>query len=138
MQTYADTATPDVLAPKLFELRNQNALITGGSRGIGFAMATALAEAGASVCIVQQDLYKTTAIDQLRARGYKAEAIRCDLANMIEVKELFDKAVQVMGGEIHILVNCAGIVIRQPAVRVEEAEWDKASDIQLHVPKRLY
>ncbi|TFY73699.1 hypothetical protein EWM64_g10314 [Hericium alpestre] len=128
--------TPPVPAPKLFDLTGQNALITGATRGIGAACAMALAEAGASVCLVirnppadaQPNLETVNAI---RAKGHTAEYIFCDLGDLEAVKGLFQHALDAMGGQIHVLVNCAGIQRRSPSVAFSEQDWNDVLNINL-------
>lgn len=92
--------------------------------GIGAAGAIALAEAGASVCLVQRDEVNTATLDVIRSLGVKAEVVVCDLTDHQAVKRIFPQALEKMGGEIHILVNCAGIQRRAPAVEFKEEDWD--------------
>ncbi|KAK2461262.1 hypothetical protein APHAL10511_006789 [Amanita phalloides] len=128
--------TPPGPAPALFDLSARVALITGASRGIGAACAIALAQAGASVCLV----YRTPAsgsspilhtLNTIRASGAAAEAIFCDLDDLDAVKHLFQKALDVMGGHIHILVNCAGIQRRSPSLNFAEEDWDSVLNVNL-------
>ena len=127
MSQLSSAETPSVPALELFSLKGQTALITGGSRGIGAAIALAFAEAGASVCIAQRDLSNTSTADNIRSRGYKAEIVLCDLSNAEDVKAVFQKALDVMGGEIHILVNCAGLLKRNESINISEEDWDYVS-----------
>lgn len=59
--------------------------------------------------------------------GAVAEYVYCDLADLDAVKGLFPKALDKMGGQIHILVNCAGIQRRSPSVDFAENDWDDVS-----------
>ncbi|OJT06263.1 2-dehydro-3-deoxy-D-gluconate 5-dehydrogenase [Trametes pubescens] len=122
--------TPAVPALALFSLAGQNVLITGATRGIGAACAIALAEAGANICLVRRPAAAgvaqtnddtTTAITAL---GRTVKTVECDLADLDVVKGLFQQALDAMGGEIHVLVNCAGIQRRSPAVQFPENDWD--------------
>lgn len=63
-------------------------------------------------------------LNSIRALGVKAEVVHCDLGDLHAVKEVFQKALHVMGGEIHVLVNCAGIQRRSPSVNFSEKDWD--------------
>ncbi|CAL5868047.1 uncharacterized protein PFLUO_LOCUS2270 [Penicillium psychrofluorescens] len=131
MDTLAAAETPLVSAMNLFSLQGKHALVTGGSRGIGAAMAHALADAGCSVCIAQHDVTNTTVADAIRAKGVRAELLQCNLSNMDEARGLFPKALEVMGGQIDILINCAGTLHRKPSVDVTEQEWDSVVDVNL-------
>ena len=136
--------TPLAPSPSLFSLAGQNVLITGATRGtfsssritfllsrpgIGAACAIALAEAGASICLVQRPLApeKSPNIETLnavRALGVSAEVVYCNLDDLQAVQQVFQKALQVMRGQIHILVNCAGIQRRSPSLDFPESDWD--------------
>ncbi|KAG8712199.1 hypothetical protein FRC08_014903 [Ceratobasidium sp. 394] len=121
--------TPAVGVSQLFSLAGQTAVVTGGTRGIGAACAIALAEAGADICLVQRDESNTATRDAVRAIGRRAEIVVCDLADLPAVKTVFDRAVELMGGQIQIMVNCGGIQRRAPAVEFPEDYWDEASPI---------
>ncbi|KAN0127371.1 hypothetical protein V8E53_014803 [Lactarius tabidus] len=128
--------SPSVLSPSLFDLSGQNVLITGASRGIGAACAIALAEAGASICLVLREPRddmppNLTTIDALRNLGATAHIVHCDLNNLDSVKGVFQKALDVMGGRIDILVNCAGIQRRSPSLDFSETDWDDVLDVNL-------
>ncbi|KAG9313460.1 hypothetical protein JVU11DRAFT_5785 [Chiua virens] len=128
--------TPVVPSSRLFDLAAKNVLITGATRGIGAACAIALAQAGASICLVQREPPlgsepNTTTADAIRALGGTAKIVYCDLADLDAVRDLFPKALDLMGGNIHILVNCAGIQRRSPSVDFPEKDWDDVLNVNL-------
>lgn len=127
MSTPQAAHTPLVPAPALFSVKGKHALITGGSRGIGQAMAHALADAGASICLAQRDLTNTTTAAALRAKGIRVELVQCDLTCMQDAKEVVPKAVELMNGRIDIVVNCGGLLKRKPSTEVSEDDWDSVS-----------
>ncbi|KAM0429981.1 hypothetical protein ACHAPT_005987 [Fusarium lateritium] len=131
MSAPAAEPTSQVPALELFSLKGKNALVTGGSRGIGAAISIALADAGASVCIAQRDTSNTETADAIRARGVKAQILPCELGDMEAVKGIFQKALDVMDGRIDILVNCGGILKRKESLSVLEEEWDAVMDVNL-------
>jgi 3-oxoacyl-[acyl-carrier protein] reductase len=94
------------------DLSGRNALVTGGSRGIGRAIALALAECGAAVAVN----FRTRAeeadavVQQIRSTGGRAIAIRADVSVGAEVSELMERAARELG-PIDVLVNNAGIAI---------------------------
>lgn len=97
--------------------------------GIGAACALALAEAGAAICLVQRNPSEGTqssleTLNSIRELGASAEVVHCDLDDLEAVKGLFQKALNVMGGHIHVLVNCAGVQRRSPSVDFPESDWD--------------
>ncbi|KAH9976221.1 hypothetical protein BGW80DRAFT_1168098 [Lactifluus volemus] len=128
--------TPSIPSPNLFDLSGQNVLITGASRGIGAACATALAQAGAALCLVLRkpkddappNLDTVNAIRNLNA---SAKFVYCDLSDLDAVKNVFQKALDAMGGRIDVLVNCAGIQRRSPSLDFSESDWDDVLDVNL-------
>lgn len=131
-----DPTPSDVPSLQLFALAGQNVLITGATRGIGAACALALAQAGASICVVQRPPSpgvepNMDTVNSIRALGVNTQVVYCDLGNLDSVRELFPKALELMGGSIHILVNCAGIQRRSPSVDFPEKDWDDVLDVNL-------
>lgn len=107
-------------------------LLTQLPAGIGAACAKALAEAGASLCLVLREPTEgaepnLATVHTIRAMGAVAEYVFCDLSDLDAVKGLFQKALDKMGGQIHVLVNCAGIQRRSPSVDFSEGDWDDVS-----------
>jgi 2-dehydro-3-deoxy-D-gluconate 5-dehydrogenase len=100
--------------------------------GIGAACATALAEAGAALCLVlrPQSNSSDDQVESLRRLGAATvNVVHCDLADLEAVKGLFQKGVDAMGGSIDVLVNCAGIQRRSPSVEFSERDWDDVSEL---------
>ncbi|MFC4767844.1 SDR family NAD(P)-dependent oxidoreductase [Effusibacillus consociatus] len=114
-----------------FDLTGKIALVTGGSKGIGFGMANALANYGATVVITSRGTEEgRLAEERLRAAGFQACYIPTDVTKKAEVKELVAKVVEYFGS-IDILVNNAGMNIRKRLVEVEESDWDKVLNVNL-------
>ncbi|MSU65303.1 MAG: glucose 1-dehydrogenase [Opitutus sp.] len=114
-----------------FGLRGKVALITGSSKGLGQAMARALAAAGADV-IINGRAAATLApvVADLVSRGAKATAITADLSKRAEVQGLVDEAIA-WQGHLDILVNNAGIIRRTPAADHRDADWDAVLEVNL-------
>jgi NAD(P)-dependent dehydrogenase (short-subunit alcohol dehydrogenase family) len=90
-------------------LKDKVAVITGGSRGLGLAIAQTYTRAGAKVVIASRTLRTVTqAVDSLRASGYQADGLACDVADMNQVEALAQHAIQKFG-RIDIWVNNAGL-----------------------------
>ncbi|KAI0338016.1 NAD(P)-binding protein [Trametopsis cervina] len=124
--------TPSLSALQLFSLEGKNVLITGATRGIGASCAIALAEAGASVCLVQRPgSTNLETYNSIAALGRTVKTVDCDLADLAAVRTLFARALEIMDEQIHILVNCAGIQRRSPAVSFSEQDWDDVLDVNL-------
>jgi gluconate 5-dehydrogenase len=93
---------------ELFDLTGQVALVTGGSRGLGFQMARGLGEAGARVVITaRKQAELDEAVTQLQARGLSVSAVRCDVADVGALPGVVD-TILAAEGKIDILVNNAG------------------------------
>lgn len=117
-------ATPDIGSLNLFSLKGKNAIVTGGSRGIGAGIAMALAEAGARVCIVQRDAKQSATVDEIKKRGYWAQVIEADLSDVKDAQTVFERGIDIFDGRVDILVNCSGLLKRCPSTDVSEADWD--------------
>jgi 2-deoxy-D-gluconate 3-dehydrogenase len=127
--------SPDVPAPQLFSLAGKTALITGATRGIGAACALALAQAGAAcILVVRPGSTDTRTADAIKAVGAPVALVECDLSDLDGVRTLFDRALELAPGTeraIDILVNCAGIQRRAPAVQFPESDWDDVIAVNL-------
>src|SRR5689334_9474187 len=99
----------------IFKLTGRTALITGGSKGLGFAMARALAGAGANIVIVSRNLNEAQeAVDSIRAEmGVEGLALERDVSDRDQVEDMTRASLDRFG-QIHILLNNAGINIRKP------------------------
>lgn len=113
----------------LFDLSGKTALVTGGARGLGRAMAVALANAGADVAV--SDMIDTgEAIDEIMAAGRTALGLRADVAEPDEVRGMVEEAVAVLG-RIDILVNNAAIHRMAPAEETRTEDWDEVIRVNL-------
>ncbi len=114
----------------LFSLKGQRALVTGASRGLGKAIAQALAEAGASVicCSSQLDGASKTAIE-IETQGGQAFALAADLSDLAQVRLMAQQALAL--GQVDILVNCGGTIFRAPAVDYPMQEWQNLMRVNL-------
>ena len=107
----------------LFSLAGRTALITGASRGIGFAIATALGQAGARVILNGRTRSTLdAAAQQLRALGVKVELADFDVTNGAAARSAID-AIELTLGPIDILVNNAGIQRRAPLEQFDDQDW---------------
>lgn len=114
-----------------FKLEGRVALVTGARRGLGQAMAIALAEAGADIAGLDVNFPEETQT-QVEALGRRFYRIACDLreASVAQLDETVRGVVQEMG-RLDILVNNAGIIRRAPALEFSEAYWDDVIQINL-------
>ncbi|MCP4317815.1 MAG: SDR family NAD(P)-dependent oxidoreductase [Hyphomicrobiales bacterium] len=115
-----------------FDLTDKTALVTGCKRGIGLAMATALAEAGADIIGVSASLEipGSVAEQTVTALGRKFSAYRCDFSDRQSVRE-FAETVNREHPQIDILVNNAGTIKRAPAVDHGDELWDEVIEVNL-------
>lgn len=112
-----------------FRLEGRVALVTGASRGLGQAMALALAEAGADVsALATRDCAETAA--RIRQLGRRAEAIAMDLSAPGAPQEAVRRVLDGFG-RLDILVNNAGIIRRAPFLEVSERDWDEVLTVNL-------
>ncbi|EMR06501.1 Gluconate 5-dehydrogenase [Bhargavaea cecembensis DSE10] len=115
----------------MFNLTGKTALITGGSKGIGLAMAEALGKQGANIVITGRgEDALSAAKEQLGFSGIRAEAVQSDVTDRISIESAVAHAVEQFGS-LDILVNNAGMNIRKPLVEVEEEDWDRVVDTNL-------
>ena len=113
------------------DLAGRAALVTGGNRGLGKAMAQALAQAGASVILVARDAAKLEeAAAAISAAGGTAAVYPADVADEAQVESLRDAVLRDYG-KLDILVNNAGINLRKPLVEFTLEEWRRVIDTNL-------
>jgi NAD(P)-dependent dehydrogenase (short-subunit alcohol dehydrogenase family) len=106
-------------------LRGRTALITGASKGLGKAMAMALAEAGAKIALVSRDEAKLREVAALiRSGGGVAETFVADVSDEAQVEHVRAAFTDKVGSALHILINNAGINIRKPLVEFTLTEWN--------------
>ncbi len=111
------------------ELDGQVAIVTGGSRGIGLAIAQELARAGAVVAVVARNGEAAQAsAASLEGAGHKGYA--CDVSEMAGVKVLVDELEEELG-PVDVLVNNAGITRDNIFIRMKEEEWDEVLAVNL-------
>ncbi|MDC7224026.1 MAG: glucose 1-dehydrogenase [Spirochaetales bacterium] len=117
-----------------FDLTGKTALVTGAKRGIGRAIAEALAEAGAHIIAQSATLKETDpVVSRIREIGGKCAAYSCDLGDRQGVYD-FINSVKAEQAGVDILVNNAGTILRSPAVEHSDDDWDRVMSVNLDAP----
>lgn len=113
-------------------LKNRNAIVSGGSQGIGAAIALALGRQGANVCLVDirhQETAQNLA-DEIRKLGPKAITATCDVAAFADARMVVETTVEQFGG-VDILVNNAGMNRDAVSWKMSEEQWDRVIEVNL-------
>jgi len=119
---------------QLFSLDGRTAVITGGSSGIGWGMARAIARAGAAVVLVARDAAALAArAAELTAAGGRAAWVSADLGDRAQAGRAAAAAAAAFGSP-DILVNCAGLNLRPPLGELTVADWDVTMAVNLTAP----
>ncbi|NTU60388.1 MAG: glucose 1-dehydrogenase, partial [Deltaproteobacteria bacterium] len=116
---------------RFFDLSGKSAVVTGGSGGLGRAVARGLAAFGADVAVTARTtaaLEETAA--EIRDTGSKVVPISCDVSDAASVDAMMAEAVKELG-KVDILVTGAGIAYRQPAEEMDVAQWQKVMDVNV-------
>ena len=117
-----------------FSLEGKIALVTGASYGIGFAIASGMAKAGATIVFndIKQELVDK-GIAAYKEAGIDAHGYVCDVTNETAVNELVEKITKEVG-PIDILVNNAGIIKRIPMIEMTAEQFRQVIDVDLNAP----
>lgn len=116
----------------MFDLTGKNALVTGGSRGIGRAIALALSSCGANVAInyVSNAGAAADVVARIKQDGHEATALQGDVSEAEDAKRLIEETTGAFGA-LHILVNNAGLTQDDLLLRMSEDAWDRVMAIDL-------
>jgi len=121
---------------ELFDLKGRVALVTGGSSGIGRAMASYLARAGAAVvhaALPHEEEELKAAVADVESLGSRAAYVTCDVSQLETLPAVAKNAAACFGSP-DILVNAAGVNLREPWDKVSPESWSKTLDINLTAP----
>ena len=109
-------------------LTGRVAIVTGASRGLGAGMAIGLAEAGADLVVVASSARLQETVDKIKALGRRCIGVQADLIDNKAISKIIDATVAEYG-RLDILINCAGIIRRAPAIEFSEQDWDDVIQI---------
>lgn len=116
----------------LFDLSGKVAIVTGGSAGLGAQMATALAEAGASVVIAARKVNRCQQmVEELKGHGARAMAVACDVSKEEECQNLIDTTIKEFG-RLDILVNNAGISWVADSLAFPMDKWQRVMNLNVN------
>jgi len=113
------------------KLDNKTAIVTGARRGIGGAIALALAKEGANVVvsdISQEDCQKV--VSEIEGLGRKGLALKCNVTSRAEVEDMVKRTVAEFG-KVDILINNAGIINFKPFLELTDEDWDNTLNVNL-------
>ena len=131
-EQYAD---PSTFSMDSFRLDGKVALVTGASYGIGFAIATGLAKAGAKIAFNDRDQAKIdTAVENYAKDGIEARGYVADVTSEEQMQQLVKDVEADFGTTPDILVNNAGIIKRTPMLEMDAADFRQVVDIDLNGP----
>jgi NAD(P)-dependent dehydrogenase (short-subunit alcohol dehydrogenase family) len=116
---------------KQFDLSGKVSIVTGATKGLGYGMAKALAQAGSDIVVVSRTPAECeTVAAEIEGMGRRALAVPTDIANLDSINKLVDTVVEKMN-KIDILVNNAGTGITKPSLELTEEDWDRVVDVNL-------
>jgi 2-deoxy-D-gluconate 3-dehydrogenase len=116
---------------EMFSLKNKVAIVTGGNRGIGKAIALAFSKAGADIVIVGRDENRNDAVmNEIKGFGGNAVGLSVDLTSVNGINQMINETVERFG-KIDIIANNAGVSSTNRALNVTEVEWDKIMDLNV-------
>lgn len=114
-----------------YRLDGKTAVITGGTKGIGYAIALMYAAFGAKVAVSSRRQEECdAAAAEIRALGGEAMGLAADVGRVPDVERLIGETVRRFGG-VDILVNCAGTALTKPILEMDEADYDRVMDTNL-------
>ena len=116
----------------LFNIEGKKAIVTGGTRGLGYGMAEGLMEAGCEVAIVGTSGKVFEVAKGFCDRGFQCHGVQADFSKRENVYQGFQECVEKLGGDLDILVTAHGIQRRHSAEEFPLNEWDEVIDVNLN------
>ena len=115
----------------LFDIKGKKAIVTGGTRGLGYGMAEGYLEAGCEVAIVGTSDKVYEVAQDFCNRGYKCHGVKGDLGKREEIYRVFQECLDKLGGDLDILLTSHGIQRRHSAEQFPIEEWDEILSVNL-------
>jgi len=115
----------------IFDISGRKAIVTGGGRGLGRAMAGALAGAGAEVVLIGSSGAVNFAAEEMAGAGAVAYPLQADLSKRGNLERVFAEALKKLNGRLDILVNNAGVTFREKAEDYPMEAWDRVLAVNL-------
>ena len=116
---------------RYFDFKGMKAIVTGGNRGLGRGVVDAYLEEGIEVVIMARNESVLALAEEMRSMGYACHAVVVDLAKGEQRRKAFDEAMKLLGGELDILVNAAGVQIRHPSEKFPLEDWNYVLEVNL-------
>lgn len=116
-----------------FGLKGKTALVTGAARGVGREIALSLAAEGTNIAVNYRNSGREadTLVSEIAAKGVKAKAFKADVADFAAVKAMVDEVAKNFGG-VNILINNAGLALRQRFIETKPEDWHRQIDACLY------
>ena len=120
------------MSKNLFDISGKKAIVTGGTRGLGYGMAEGFMESGCEVVIVgtSDKVYEVS--KGFCDRGFKCHGVKADLSKREEVYKCFNDCLDALGGDLDILLTAHGIQRRHLAEEFPMNDWDDVINVNLH------
>lgn len=116
----------------LFDIKGKKAIVTGGTRGLGYGMAEGYLEAGCEVAIVGSSDKAISVAENFRQKGYICHGVKGNLGKRDEVYRIFNECIDKLNGELDILLTAHGIQRRHSAEEFPMDEWDEVINVNLN------
>ena len=115
----------------LFDITGKKAIVTGGTRGLGYGMAEGFLEAGCEVAIVGTSDKVYEVAEDFQKRGFSCYGVKGNLGEREDVYRVFRECVEKLGGDLDILLTAHGIQRRHSAEEFPMEEWDEVIGVNL-------
>ncbi|SEJ94448.1 2-deoxy-D-gluconate 3-dehydrogenase [Propionispira arboris] len=117
---------------KIFDIKGKKAIVTGGTRGLGYGMAEGLMEAGCEVAIVGTTDKVYSVADEFCSKGFTCYGVKGNFEVRDEVYSSFNACIEKLGGDLDVLVTAHGIQRRHSAEVFPIEEWDSVLNVNLN------